>query len=285
MKNLFEVKNGQRMLVDGNVFEDNWMGADQGGWAVLLTPRVEDDGNGNYMLQNTTRDITFTNNVVRHATGGVQIFSEDPNAPASDLAALQTTERLRFADNLLEDINGTTYGNGVGTAGTFVDYVQAFPQLPGATDVSFDHNTIFNNGYVALIALQSLTGPQFGSFAFTNNILANNQSGLVITNTANDFASVAKLFNGVSFLDNVWAGAPLVSQFPGNYYPSSLLNVGFANYDNGNGGDYHLTAQSPFKGQASDGTDPGANIDTLNTILATAINGSSTPAGPGPNGQ
>jgi hypothetical protein len=285
VKNLFEVKNGQRMLIDGNIFEDNWMGADQGGWAVLFTPRVEDDGNGNYMLQNTARDITFTNNVVRHATGGVQIFSEDPGAPQSDLAALQTTARLRFADNLFEDINGSSYGNGAGTAGTFVDYVQAFPQLSGATDVTFDHNTILNNGYVGLIALQSLTGPQFGDFAFTNNILANNQSGLVITNTANDFASVAKLFNGASFLDNVWAGAPLASQFPGNYYPSSLLSVGFANYDNGNGGDYHLTAQSPFKGQASDGIDPGANIDALNTTLGTAINGSSTPAGPGPNGQ
>lgn len=285
VKNLFEVKNGHRMLVDGNVFEDNWMGADEGGWAVLLTARVEHDGNGNYMLQNTARDITFTDNVVRHVTGGVQIFSEDPGAPASDLAALQTTERLRFAGNLFEDINGSTYGNGAGTAGTFVDYVQAFPQLPGATDVAFDHNTILNNGYVAPIALRSLTGPQFGNFSFTNNILANNQSGLVITNTANDFASVAKLFYGVSFLDNVWAGAPLLSQFPGNYYPSNLLSVGFANYDNGNGGDYHLTAQSPFKGQASDGTDPGANFDTLNTILTTAINGSSTPAGPGPNGQ
>lgn len=285
VKNLFEVKNGQRLLVDGNVFEDNWMGADQGGWAVLLTPRVETDGNGNYMLQNTVRDVTFTNNVVRHATGGLQIFSEDPAAPSSDLAALQTTERLRFAGNLFEDINGATYGNGAGTAGTFVDYVQAFPQLPGATDVTFDHNTILNNGYVALIALQSLTGPQFGSFTFTNNILSNNQSGLVITNTANDFTSVAKLFSGVSFSDNVWAGAPLLSQFPGNYYPAALLDVGFANYDNGNGGDYHLTAQSPFKGQASDGTDPGANIDTLGTILATAIGGSTTPAGPGPNGQ
>lgn len=83
----------------------------------------------------------------------------------------------------------------------------------------------------------------------------------------------------------MWAGAPLLSQFPGNYYPADLLSVGFANYDNGNGGDYHLTAQSPFKGQASDGTDPGANIGALDAILATAIGGSTTPAGPGPNGQ
>ncbi len=285
VKNLFEVKNGQRILLDGNVFENNWMGADQGGWAVLLTPRADTDSNGNYMTQATARDITFTNNIVRHSTGGVQIFSQDPGAPTGDLAALQTTERLNFSNNLFEDINGSTYGNGVGTAGTFLDYLQAFSQLPGATDVTFDHNTIFNNGYVALLALQSQNGPQFGSFTFTNNILSNNQYGLQITNSHNDFGTVEKLFTQGTFTDNVWAGAPGASQFPGNYYPDSLANVGFTNYDNGNGGDYQLTSQSPFRGLATDGTDPGVNIGTLNQKTVTAISGATTATGPGPNGQ
>ena len=285
VKNLFEVKNGQRILVDSNVFENNWMGADQGGWAILLTPRVDSDSNGTYMTQNTARDITFTNNIVRHATGGVQIFSEDPGAPTNELSALQTTERLNFSNNLFEDINGSTYGNGVGTAGTFLDYLQAFSQLPGATDVTFDHNTIFNNGYVALMALQSQAGQQFGSFTFTNNILSNNQYGLQVTNSHNDFATVENLFSAATFLDNVWAAAPGVSQFPSNYYPASLTSVDFVNYASGNGGDYHLSTQSPFKGLATDGTDPGVNMDVLLQKTATAISGTPLPVVPGPIGR
>lgn len=285
VKNLFEVKNGQRILLDGNVFENNWMGADQGGWAILLTPRLELSSDGSWMTQNTARDITFTNNIVRHATGGVQIFSEDPSAPTAYLPILQTTERLNFSNNLFEDINGSTYGNGVGTAGTFLDYVQAFSQLPGATDVTFDHNTILNNGYVALIALQSQNGPQFGSFTFTNNILSNNQYGLQITNSHNDFGTVERLFTQGTFLDNVWAGAPSVSQFPNNYYPASLADVGFVNYDNGNGGNYQLSIQSLFKGLATDGTNPGVNTVTLAQKTATAITGVPLPTVPGPSGQ
>jgi hypothetical protein len=32
---------------------------------------------------------------------------------------------------------------------------------------------------------------------------------------------------------------------------------------NAAGGDYHLAASSPYKGQATDGTDPGADIDAV----------------------
>jgi len=39
------------------------------------------------------------------------------------------------------------------------------------------------------------------------------------------------------------------------------------NYNNGIGGDYHLSANSPFKGKASDGSDPGANIDQVNAAV------------------
>src|SRR5207302_1285194 len=39
VKNLFELKNAQRVLLDGNIFEHNWVGADQHGAAVLFTVR------------------------------------------------------------------------------------------------------------------------------------------------------------------------------------------------------------------------------------------------------
>src|SRR5262245_578827 len=41
IKNLFEIKNGQRLLVDQNIFENNWIES-QVGIAILFTPRIED---------------------------------------------------------------------------------------------------------------------------------------------------------------------------------------------------------------------------------------------------
>src|SRR5207245_10804232 len=41
VKNLLELKNAQRVLIDGNLFENNWQDA-QGGTAILFTVRHQD---------------------------------------------------------------------------------------------------------------------------------------------------------------------------------------------------------------------------------------------------
>jgi hypothetical protein len=40
--------------------------------------------------------------------------------------------------------------------------------------------------------------------------------------------------------------------------------VGFVSWNGGVDGDYHLSAKSRFKKKASDGKDPGADIDAIN---------------------
>ena len=47
-----------------------------------------------------------------------------------------------------------------------------------------------------------------------------------------------------------------------------LNNMGFVNFNNGNGGDYHLLMISPFKNAGSDGKDLGADIDALTNATA-----------------
>ena len=46
VKNLFELKNAQRVLFEGNVLEDTWGGFSQAGFAILLTPKNQAIGNG-----------------------------------------------------------------------------------------------------------------------------------------------------------------------------------------------------------------------------------------------
>ena len=40
------------------------------------------------------------------------------------------------------------------------------------------------------------------------------------------------------------------------------------NYKNGNGGDYHLAASSPYKNAASDGKDIGADITAIQSLTS-----------------
>src|SRR5262249_44193528 len=68
VKNLFELKNAQRLLVDQNVFENNWADA-QNGFCILFTPRSE----AGVAPQATASDVTFTNNIVRHSGCGFNI--------------------------------------------------------------------------------------------------------------------------------------------------------------------------------------------------------------------
>src|SRR5262249_31173267 len=77
VKNLFEVKNGQRLLVDGNTFEYNWVAA-QNGNAIVFTPRNQ-EGTAPW---SRVQDVTFTNNIVRHTAAGITIAGWDDEHPS-----------------------------------------------------------------------------------------------------------------------------------------------------------------------------------------------------------
>ena len=68
VKNLFELKNAQRVLVEANVFENVWVEA-QTGYAVLFKS-VNQDGSAPWSV---TQDVEFRDNVVRHCAGAINI--------------------------------------------------------------------------------------------------------------------------------------------------------------------------------------------------------------------
>src|SRR2546425_6861922 len=63
VKNIFELKNARRVLVDGNIFENNWTGNtnSQGGFAIVLTPRNQYGGNPRGAVQ----DVAVHHNTAR----------------------------------------------------------------------------------------------------------------------------------------------------------------------------------------------------------------------------
>jgi predicted outer membrane repeat protein len=246
VKNLFELKNAQRVLIDGNVLENNWADA-QNGYGVLFTPRNQ-DGTAPWSV---VRDVTFANNIVRHSGGGV-------NAQGSDnLHPSQPTQRILIQNNLFDDISNNTW-NGTGTFLQVTD---------GGSDIVVDHNTVLQSGNIITATYSSALVPA-SSFVFTNNIVSNNQYGVFgdygvgIGTTA-----ISAYFPGSSFARNAIVGG-LASNFPdNNYFPSSLAAVGFVDSANHN---YALAPGSPYVRAGTDGKDVGVDFTAMDRRAPSA---------------
>jgi len=252
VKNLFELKNAQRILIDGNVLENNWADA-QNGYGVLFTPRNQDGA----APWSVVRDVTFTNNIVRHSGGGVNALGSDYLHPS------QPTQRILIQNNLFDDISNNTW-NGTGT------FLQA---VDGGSDIVVDHNTVLQSGNIITATYSSALVPA-SSFVFTNNIVSNNQYGVFgdygvgIGTTA-----ISAYFPGSSFARNAIVGG-LASNLPdNNYFPSSLAAVGFVDRANRN---YALAPGTPYVRAGTDGKDVGVDFTAM--AAATAGSPGSSPA-------
>ena len=71
VKNLYEHKNGQRALVEGNILQNVWGGFSQVGAMVLMTPKSQANGTSNMCPYCVVTDITFRYN---SGTQGAQAF-------------------------------------------------------------------------------------------------------------------------------------------------------------------------------------------------------------------
>ncbi len=239
VKNLFELKNARRVLIDGNIFENNW-GDAQNGFAILFTVRNQDGG----APWSTVEDVTFTNNIVRHTGSAVNILGRDNNHPS------QQTKRVLIRDNVFDDVTGAKW-DGAG---------RLFQLLIGTADVVIDHNTAFHTGDVITAEGQAHSG-----FVYTNNLTPHNQYGVGGANTyGNPLLTLATYFPGAKFLKNILIGGPAKLYPPDNFFPAIADDVGFVDLA---GGNYRLAPGSPYKAAGTDGKDIGADIDAIEAAM------------------
>jgi len=237
VKNIFELKNARRVLVDGNIFEYNWPHS-QNGFSILFTVRNQ-DGTAPWSV---VEDVTFTNNILRHAAAGINILGTDNLQPS------QQTKRIFIKNNLFEDIGGK-WGFG-----------RLFQVLSGAAQVVIDHNTALNSE--TMLFADGVASP---GFIYRNNIASHNSYGVIGTGTGIGSGTLNTYFPGYVFNKNVLVGGISTSYPQDNYFPLSTANIGFVNMI---GGDYHLSPSSPYKNIGTDGKDLGANIDLINSAIA-----------------
>ncbi|HWE52890.1 MAG TPA: hypothetical protein VG273_24065 [Bryobacteraceae bacterium] len=128
IKNLFECKNCQDVLIDSNVFEHSWM-QNQNGHAWVIVPRTQYDAEP----WATVRRLTFQNNVVISTAALVNMAGYD------DQSTQPTTNRPIsgwhvFKNNWARDLSGAKYANG---------YFGIGFQLGGPpVNLTFDSNTL-----------------------------------------------------------------------------------------------------------------------------------------------
>jgi hypothetical protein len=237
VKNLFELKNARRVLVDGNLFEYNWPHM-QNGFAILFTPRNQ-DGRSPWSV---VEDVTFVNNLVRHVAAGINILGHD------DIQSSQPTRRIAIRNNLFVDVGG---GWGMG---------RLFQLLDGTSDVTIEHNTAQQTD--TLIAGGDRA--PHTHFIFQNNIAFHNAYGVIGSGTGTGRPTLDRYFPGAAIRHNVIIGGA-ADRYPlDNFFPPTAGQVGFVDVQ---GSDFRLRPSSSYKRAATDHLDVGADIEQ---IVATA---------------
>ena len=143
------------------------------------------------------------------------------------------------------------------TVNLFTGIRNRFLTINGFYDVTLDHNTHFQNGNIMVLHGDPSTG-----FVYTNNITerAPSSYGIFGDGVGEGNAAVAKFLPGGVMRKNILIGASASGYPGGNAFPATAAAVGFQEPDKGN---YRLTAKSPFKRSATDGSDPGCQLDRL----------------------
>jgi hypothetical protein len=195
VKNLFELKNARRVLIDGNLFEHNWTQA-QNGFAILFTVRTE----GGAMPWAVIEDITFTNNVVRHAGNGINLLGMD-----SGPGPQGQTRRVLIANNLFHDIGGN-WGGG-----------RLFQLMEGTQNITIRNNTADQTDSIVVS-----DGAPHRGFVFENNVVPHNTYGIVGDGTLPGLRSLERHFPGARVNNNVIAGGSRAAYPRDNHFPRSL---------------------------------------------------------------
>ena len=276
VKNLFELKNAQRVLIEGNLFENNWAHG-QNGTAILFTVRNQ-DGKAPWSV---VQDVTMVNNIVRNAQSAFVVMGEDsPNQS-------QRSRRFLIRNNLGEQIERT-----------------AFMITAGADDVDIDHNTFVPTHYSAFVmtglsghdASGRVVGRPCQRFKLTNNILGFGLYGVAVDGGQN---ALDEAFPELTWDQNLFVGygegraqsaiarsiLPTGSRFEpkqtsdGGYGDADWGAVGFVDYAKG---DYRLGPASKYRRRGTDGQDVGVNVDSLNAATGPQVtvgeSSSATPA-------
>ena len=247
VKNLFELKSGRRVLISGNLFENNWTGAgDQPGSAILF--RTENQSGDCAWCE--TGDVRFENNIVRHSSGGFSVVGLD--YPGGGVALGVRMHHVTIRNNIFDDIDSDWLVNGRRGSGKFA-------LVNGVDNLVVDHNTFMMGTQTSFLYFSGSydTAP----FVYTNNMSEMKTYGIKGDGTSVGTGSLIGYTASYTFAANVLAGAKASSYPAGNFAPTvATWQTQFVDYA---AGDYRLNDASVYRRAGTDGKDPGVDMEEL----------------------
>lgn len=261
--NHFEMKNSVRVREYSSIHENNWGGFSQEGYTVLLTAKNQ---SGDCPICLVT-DVDIRNILVKGTTSFIQIAGV---AADDGVSIAQGMARLNLSNMVWDSVYPDSKSSNIGFEITYKcgEYLN---------DINIDHITTAKTIH-ALFELgtsSNAAGPcTINRVTISNSILDQGQYPSVVTNGTtgcqkgvsphNTLALFNACFTPYTFPKNAILNyVGIVNSWPPLQATFIGLNTPFLNYNNGNGGDYHVTPLSGLQGQATDGKDIGADIDQL----------------------
>lgn len=254
VKTLFEMKNVQRLLVEGNVFERQWAAIFE--YALVMRPGSQNGQNP----WATIKDVTIRGNIFRDVAAGINISALD------DGGASVRADNIQITNDLFINLG---FGGGSG---------QVIQLLNGPTNVLIDHITAYaSNLGSSLISLGNL--PQGTNLIIRNGLYHHKSYGVFGSGVGTGTVALSTYFSSWAFLKNVLASDE--SNTPslytaGNFFPSVAAYAG--SFVDAAGGDFHLTPTSIYRNAGTDGKDLGVDF----VALEASLNGAITPVPPPP---
>ena len=241
VKNLLELKNAQRVLIEGNLLENVWS------TALVLTPRNQ-DGTAPWSV---VQDVLFRSNVVKNALSGISGQTTD------DGHSSQPMKRIAIVNNYWH-VSRLFLGMTSGRRGVLEDLL-------------VDHNTAAPCADKTYY-FEANIAPALIRFRFTNNLAGFGAYGPAF---AKADEGLAKLAPGAIIAKNALVNLADISQGHGAeanrpYYVDQAMYASFPNAAaagiNANG---TLTPKSPNRRAGTDGKDIGVDFDELQRVMAS----------------
>lgn len=197
VKNTFEIKAGRKFAIEGNIFERSFA-QDQAGWMMAITPRAAHYNGVPYLREcvncdNGIQDISVTNNLFQGGCTWFSVLGTDDLGPSDSL------RRLKFANNLVTDIN--VYWRGIWAERSPVTCYQTGGTLIGGyEDITLDHNTVVAGGILETYQ------PPGTLVSITNNIFRFGFRGITSSQNPGAGAWKTTILNGHRFERNALWG-------------------------------------------------------------------------------
>jgi len=248
------LRSVQRILFEGNTFENDWAGIPAGANYVGRAFYISPAGFGQSWAR--VQDVTIINNVMHDVAGGFLISYQDNSLPEV------IARRIHIENNVAYNLDPNN------------DFGFIWLQGQAAGPVVFNHNTFLSDADRTPIAIMGARNGSFGQLTFTNNIINDQGAGILIRDSAdNAEQSLASRFPSIVFHHNALAGQ-LASNYAGysetNAFPLNLGSIGFSVDPSAGISDFRtlqLSPSSPYFNTASDGTSIGANIQKIKEAL------------------